>query len=505
MKVTFAHSADARHRVRPWLASRTAALWIAYLALAALLALPLLLVEVPLGVDTLSHLARIHVRAHIVDDADLARLFEVRDVLVPYMGLDWLLTPLARVMPTLVAGRVATVLLLWGVVGAVLVLQRAFTGRIGFEPLLLGLVSYNALLGWGFLNYMLGVVGALLGLAAWHGMRGRPWLLRLALFTAVATALYFVHLLALALYGVMLGAYEVFGRPRTWRTPVRDWVLLGAQFLPAVLLWVQLAMPPPGGETGMLWLPAAKALALTSPFLFSGAAGGLDPGMAVFVGCVFLLVRLTRTGALRWDRRLAAPAAVLVLMGLVMPTRAFGVFFVDLRFPAIGAYLAVAAIRAAPGATRRWLPLALALAAAGLVQAGSAGGAMRACDRQYGELRAALQMVPRGAILTAVQETEAPAPGVPCTNLRVYDHMPQLVTLERSGYSPDFFARVTAVTVRDGQATDRDPWPAHLFTPDMLPPAGYLLWMHLGNHARPVPLGLTLLHSGSFFDLFSIP
>ncbi len=505
MKVTFAQGADAPCRARLWPVSRTAALWTAYLALAALLAAPLLLVEVPLGVDTLNHLARIHARVHIADDPDIARLFELRDVLVPYMGLDWLLTPLARVMPTLVVGRVATVLLLWGTVGAVVALQRAFAGRIGFEPLAMGLVSYNAVLAWGFLNYMLGVIGALLGLAAWHAMRERPWLLRLVLFTAVATALYFTHLLALALYGVMLGAYEVFGRPGAWRTPVRDWALLGAQFLPAALLWVQLAMPPPGGETGMSWLPAAKALALTSPFLFSGAAGGLDPGMAVFVGCVFLLVRLTRTGALRWDRRLAAPAAVLVLMGLVVPTRAFGVFFVDMRFPVIGAYLAAAAIRAAPGATRRWLPLVLALTAAALVQAGSAGEAMRACDRQYGELRAALQMVPRGATLTAVQETEAPAPGVPCTNLRVYDHMPQLITLERSGYSPDFFARVTAVTVRDGQPTDRDPWPAHLVTPDMLPPSGHLLWMHLGNHARPVPPGLTLLRGGSFFDLFSIP
>ena len=472
----------------------------AYGLVAILLAVPILAAEVPLGIDTLNHLARIHVRAHIADDPDLARLFEVRDHLVPYMGLDWLLTPLARVMPTLVAGRVGIVLLLWGTVGAVLALQRAFTGRIGFEPLLMGLVSYNALLAWGFLNYMLGVIGALLGLAAWHAMRGRPWLLRLALFTAVATALYFVHLLALALYGAMLGAYEVFGRPRAWCTPARDWVLLAAQFLPAALLWQQLAMPP-GEETGLLWLPMAKVQVVASAFLFFGAASGL----AVFVMCTFLLLDLSRTGALHWNQRLAVSAAVLMVIGLVMPSQAFGVSVVDLRFPVAVACLAIAAVRVAPGADRRLLPLAPLLIVAALVQIGSAGAAMRTCDRHYSELRGALRDLPRGTILTAVQEIEAPAPGIPCNDPSVYIHMPQLVTLERSGYSPDFFARVTTVTVRDGQAADRNPWPAHLVTSDILPRSGYLLWMHLGNHDRPVTPGLTLLRGGSFFDLFSIP
>ena len=83
-----------------------------------------------------------------------------------------MLTPLARVLPTLVAGRVFIVLLLWGMVGATAVVQRAFTGRVGFGPLLVGLVCYNGLLAWGFLNYLLGVVGALLGFAAWHALRG---------------------------------------------------------------------------------------------------------------------------------------------------------------------------------------------------------------------------------------------------------------------------------------------------------------------------------------------
>jgi len=41
--------------------------------------------------------------------------------------MDWLLTPLIAVVPTL--GRIATVLSVWGIKGAVAVLQRSSTSR----------------------------------------------------------------------------------------------------------------------------------------------------------------------------------------------------------------------------------------------------------------------------------------------------------------------------------------------------------------------------------------
>ena len=456
-----------------------------------------------MGVDTLNHLARIHVRAHIAGDADLARLYEVRDAWVPYMGLDWLMTPLARVMPTLAAGRVFIVLLLWATVGAVMVLQRTFTGRIGFEPLLMGLVSYNGLLAWGFLNYMVGVVAALLGLAAWHATRGRPWGWRLLLFTAVATSMYLVHLLALAVYGVMLGAYEVFGRPRPWRTPLRDWLVLGLQFIPAAALFLQLPMLPPGGNLGLVWRWHEKPVFLASPFLFSGAAGGLDAGLLVLLLCACALLLFTCTGVLRWNRGLAAVALVLAVMSVAAPKWALSVSMIDLRFPIVALCLAIAALSITPGAGWPLWPVPLVLAGATLFQVGSAATALRACDRQYTEVRAALQAVPPGEVLTAVQETEHLAPGSECTNLPIYENLPLLTVLERSGYNPGFYAAVTPVMVRDGRATDSGPIRAHRLTPDMLPRPGYVLWMHFGNHDRPIPPGLTPLREGSFFTLYA--
>ena len=454
--------------------------------------------------DSLNHFARIHVLANIGHDPDLARLFEVRDGSVPYMGLDWLLTPVARVLPTLVAGRVGIVLILWSTVGAAMVLRRTFSGRVGYEPLLVGLVSYNALLAAGFLNYLVGVVGALLGLAAWHALRDRAVPLRLLAGMGVATALFLTHLLGLAVYGLMLGGYEAFGRARAWRTPMRDWLVLGGGFVPSVILWLLLAPPMPIQQVspGFHWLLDMKAIVLLSPVYFSPNGAGVLLCFAVLAVCTGLGVILTRRGLLRWDRRLAAPAIVLALAGMAAPTWAMGVYLVDMRFPAVGAVLAVAALQAAPGAYRRLAPAALLLAVAGLAEIASASAAMHACDGQYRELRAGLQALPRGAVLDAVAETEAPVPGVPCSGLPIHSQMAQLVTIDRSGYSPAFFAQVTAVGVRGGLPTDTYPTPAHLVTDTTPSRHGYLLWMHMGNH-RPLPPGLTLLHAGSFFDLFA--
>jgi len=477
-----------------------------YGMLALLLAVPLLAAEVPLSMDSLNHFARIHVRANIAHDPDLARLFEVRNVVVPYMGLDWLLTPLARVLPTLVAGRVGIVLTLWGTVAAAMVLRRTFSGRVGYEPLLAGLFSYNALLAAGFLNYLVGVVGALLGLAAWHVLRDRAVPVRVLAGMGVATALFLTHLLGLAVYGLMLGGYEVFGRARAWRTPVQDWLVLAGGFVPTVILWLLLAPPMPvlRAESGFHWLLDMKAIVLLSPVYFSPKGSGLVLCFTILVGCAAFGTILTRRGLVRWDRRLAAPAVVLALAGMAAPTWAMGVYLVDMRFPAVGAVLAAAALRIAPGAGLRLAPVTLLLAAAAVAEVGSAAGAMHACDGQYRELRAGLQAVPRGAVLDAVAETQAPVPGVPCTSLSIHAQMAQLVTIDRSGYSPAFFANSTAVGVRGGLPTDTYPTPAHLVTDDVPPRHGYLLWMHMGNH-RPLPPSLTLLHAGSFFSVFATP
>jgi len=486
---------------RWWEAHCNAGVVLAYAALAALLAVPMLVAMVPLGVDDLNHLARIHIRAHIGTDPDLARLYEVRADVIPYLGMDLLLTPLARVLPTMVVGRLYLLALVWGLVGAVAVLQRVFTSRIGFGPLVAGLVAYNGLIAWGLLNYVLGLILALLAFAAWHSQRARPWLTRLVLFTGAATALYLTHLLAFVLYGTLVGSYELFGRARPWRTPPRDWLVLAGQAVPALLLWGTLATGVPSMELGTRYGLANKLFALESPFLFRGASGGFDVGLfaAIFSGVTLFLV--VRRGWLTCPRTLAGPMLVLLWLTIVLPTMTFGVFLIDYRLPVAAACLALAGLRLTSPARPLALPAAVVLALLTVVHVADVAVLMHRCDDQYAELRGALTGLPRGAELTTVLERTEPAPGSACTSLPIYEHIAQLVTIDRSGYAGDFFARVTSVAVRGGRLTDADPISAETFT--TAPTAGYVLWLHLGR-PRPAPPTLMLLRHGSFFDLWMV-
>jgi hypothetical protein len=488
-------------RLTRWLdGHRTGGLLLIYTVLAIALAIPILASNVPLGVDDLNHLARIHVRAHIGEDANLSRLFELRSDLYPYLGMDLLLTPLARVLPTMLVGRIYTIAILWGLVGATIVVQRAFTGRVGIGPAATGLVAYNSLMAWGLINYVLGIVVALLLFAAWHWQRARSWLFRLVVFCVAATGLYLTHLLAFVLYGVLVGSYELFGRAQPWRTPLRDWLVLAGQAVPALLLWNAVSVKMPSADLTFHYIPMAVAFALESPFLFSGAAGGFDAGLLTGLVCGALLIVGLWRGWLVLPRSLAAPVLVLLVLTIIVPFRALGVALLDYRPPVAAACLILAGLRLTPSFRNLVVPIATALAALTIVHVVDVASLMHRCDAQYGELRDALTTLPRGAELTTVLERSDPAPGGACTRLPIYEHIAQLVTIDRSGYAPDFFARVTSVAVRGGRVADSDPVSAESFIAP--PDTRYLLWIHLGRH-RADPAGFVPLRRGSFFDLWA--
>jgi hypothetical protein len=463
-----------------------------------LLAVPMLVANVPLGVDDLNHLARIYVRAHVDADPDLARVFAVRGDPIPYLGMDLLLTPLARVLPIMLVGRIYLVGLVWGLVGAVMVLRRVFVGRVGLAPAVVGLIAWNGLMAWGLVNYVLGLVLVLLVFAAWHAWRDWNWLARLAVFAIAATAIYLTHLLAFVLYGILVVSYEVFGRARPWQTPVRDWVVLAGQAVPGLLLWHALSGRMTIADFSIeYWLPS-KLYALESPFLFGGTLGGMDAGILVAWFCAVVVCIGLWRGWLTWPRTLAAPVLVLLALTVLLPYRAFGITLTDYRFAVPAACIALAGLRlTAP----RGRAIGVALLLFMVAHVADVSAVMHKCDAQYAELRQALAALPRGAELSTVLEWTEPKAGAACTSLPIYLHIDQLVTLDRSGYARDFFSRVTSVAVLGGRPTDTDPTPADEFTE--APASGYLLWIDLGR-SRPVPDRLVPLRHGSFFDLWAV-
>ena len=456
-----------------------------YACVLTALAWPVLWVDIPVGVDTLNHFARIHVRAHIATDPDLARLFEVRETLVPYLGMDWLLTPLVRVLDTLAVARVLTVALVWGAVGAVAAVQLAFTGRIGAGAAVAGLVAWNGLMAWGFLNYVLGLTAALLAFALWHAWRNRPAVWRLAVFGALCLALFLTHLLALLVYAGLVGLHALAYRDRRW--PV-----LVAQFVPPALLWLLATPPSPLGKLGLFYNLPSSVIALASPFLFRGGLGDADVGYLVLLASLALAGLLTRLGLLRWHRPLLGMAVAVTLVSVAVPVAAAGISWVNMRLPLVAACLAIAALRYTGPPV--WGAVAAALI---LIRVASVTGTMQDCAPHYAELRQAMAALPRGAVLVPVLE-RADTP-LACSSLPVYEHIADLVTLERSGLSTDFFAQTTSVRSR-GAITDRKAVELEDVTPGDLGP--HVLWIHLG-HEAPKPAGARVLVAGSFFDLLA--
>ena len=456
-----------------------------YACVLTALAWPVLWVDIPVGVDTLNHFARIHVRAHIATDPDLARLFEVRETLVPYLGMDWLLTPLVRVLDTLAVARVLTVALVWGAVGAVAAVQLAFTGRIGAGAAVAGLVAWNGLMAWGFLNYVLGLTASLLAFALWHAWRNRPAVWRLAVFGALCLALYLTHLLALLVYAGLVGLHALAYRDRRW--PV-----LVAQFVPPALLWLLATPPSPLGKLGLFYNLPSSVIALASPFLFRGGLGDADVGYLVLLASLALAGLLTRLGLLRWHRPLLGMAVAVTLVSVAVPVAAAGISWVNMRLPLVAACLAIAALRYTGPPV--WGAVAAALI---LIRVASVTSTMQDCAPHYAELRQAMAALPRGAVLVPVLE-RADTP-LACSSLPVYEHIADLVTLERSGLSTDFFAQTTSVRSR-GAITDRKAVELEDVTPGDLGP--HVLWIHLG-HEAPKPAGARVLVAGSFFDLLA--
>lgn len=468
----------------------------AYATLALVLSLPVLVSDIPSGVDALNHFARIHIRAHIDADPDLAQLFTPRDILIPYLGMDWLLTPLARVLPTLLVARIYEVGLAWGLTGAVMLLSRMVHGHLGYEAAATGLLAYNGLMAWGFINYMLGVIAALLAFAAWYAWGNRPWLWRLGVFGSFCAGLYLVHLLALVAYAVMVGAYETCGR--SWKDlPRRAAVILG-QFLPPILLWLATAVPRPHGAPEITYDWPNQIVALASPFLFSGALGGVDIGYVTLVLTGFLAVGFTRLGVLTWHRPLLATALAIMLLSVFLPVAVFGIFAINLRLPLVAACLAIAAVQLRPGAAlAQSAPLAVWIAILTVLQTGAVTREMARCGTDLTELRIALDSLPRGTVLTPVLERSG-ATGQ-CPGFPFYEHAAQLITIERSGYASDFFGDNTSVRSRlyPANLLARD---ASLVRPNTL--SGTILWLHLGQ-IRPAMQRLRPLHEGSFFSILT--
>jgi len=193
--------------------------WAVFAVLFLVAALPVLRVELPPLFDYPNHLARMDLLVRLPGSQALQRYYELRWRVIPNLGMDLIVPALARVLPLAWAGK-AFVLVTFALVAAGTgLVHRAAAGQWSLWPLFVFLFLYSRVLLWGFLNYLFGVGLALAAFALWIVLSQRDARSRLAISGALALALFFVHLMACVVYGVLVAGYELGALWRSWPRP----------------------------------------------------------------------------------------------------------------------------------------------------------------------------------------------------------------------------------------------------------------------------------------------
>jgi len=404
--------------------------WLIFAALLALAALPVFRAELPPLFDYPNHLARMYLLLHLADSETLRRFYELGWEPVPNLAMDAIVPLLASLVPLAWAGKLFAVATIGLLAGGAALLHRAARGGWSLWPLAAFLFLFTRSFLWGFLNYLFGLGLALVALAAWLALARRPLAARLAVSAGFALAIYFCHLMACAVYGVLvLGSeLELAWRERSAGAGLRRLALAGLPFLPVLALF--LLAPGAGGEIHF-GRPARKL-----DLLF----GVFDNYDRVFdVACFVLLALLA---AVAYGRRLLCVVpglrGALLLLGatyLLTPAQIMTASAVDHRLPPALALVLAAATAAPRLGPRARRAIALGLLALFMVRMGVIAVVWERAGGVYGPLLAALDRVPEGGRLAVAYPSDA-------FNFERYPktHLPALAVVRRRAFVPTLFA-----------------------------------------------------------------
>jgi hypothetical protein len=244
---------------------------LAAVVLMTALIFPLFLTEIPPVVDYPNHLARAYLLAFGKADPVLAKMFDPRWGIIPNLASDILLPPILHLVPLYSAGKIVLAIsLLLPLLGGWTYSYCLF-GRWSFWSLGAVFVAFNLTFLLGFLNFQIGMGMAFFMAAAWVRWRERRPAVALAAMAAGAIAVFFCHLIGLALLMVLVGVHELDWLLGTTAGERRAQILrrlaaLVLVFTPSLILY--LCSPASEAEGRLVWLSVRlKSLLLLAPLL----------------------------------------------------------------------------------------------------------------------------------------------------------------------------------------------------------------------------------------------
>jgi hypothetical protein len=476
---------------------------------------PLLLAPYPFLHDYSEHVARMAVIATIDDNPLLQRFYSIHWQLVPNLGMDLIVPPLIPLMGVEAAGKLFYFLCIYLVLSGAVAVNRSLLRRLTLWPLAGFLFIHNKTFDGGTLNYVLGVGLALWAFAGWIALRERDWRLRLAASTLATLALYVTHLFAVAFYGLLVLAFEL------WRlaTGPRARVALGGDLaafaLPFVIVLALLLDSATSGQGHILWDIYGKRIGLYG--LLTGFDDPLEIAvhLAAALGLLWALAR----------RRLRLHPVGLIVLGValivfpLMPTMMFGSWGADERFPA-GILFLLLGLSSWEMTRRERIGFLAALVALAALESVSVTRGELAITRFDEALIASFDEIQPGS---RVLVTRMPQSRLRWSEANGYFHAASLAIIERSVLTSNVYShpghhimsvkppyRATSdgsedppPTVADLAAVDAAPGETTAFYRDWRQHYDYLYVYFFDGNAPPLP-GLERVASGPHFQLFRI-
>ena len=403
-----------------------------------------------------------HILATIGHSPALQRYYEVHWSPIPYLAMDAVVPPLLHLFPIYFAGKLFTaaciLLPVWGTVAVHYAVHR----RASLVPCAAYLFATNALLSFGFLNFLFTTGLALLLFAAWTASDAWPRWRRAALFAPSVLVLYFGHAFACGAYCLAVFGLETARALRArFRPPVRVLADLAAALLQAVpALYFAATLNVAAGYVGPLRRhygnPEEKLGAALSPAFY------LHDEVHVFVLLCIALAALLLAGRLRLHSALWPAVLVVAAAAVATPHVLASTWGTDLRFPLVAALLIVSALSVRLGRAGR------AGALAGLfvmvsVKSFDAWGALRSVDSQFIEMQSVLAELPSGRRLLSVS-LNLHNTGHERVPINTQWHLPMVATIKHDAFLPLLFTGITTVRVRQPYRTSSTPngWPVSL-------------------------------------------
>lgn len=322
--------------------------------LALLSTAPFVIAPLPMMPDYFSHIGRYHVMNHGRDSAWLRQYYAFHWTLIGNLGVDLLMVPLGRLLPTETAASIAAGMIPPLTIAGIHAVTKAVWGRIEAPALLALPFVYSFTFLYGFVNYHLAVALALLALAGWIRSGAWPAWRRWLVFLPVAAVLWIAHIAGWAVFLLLIGCWEVASARRAGAGLFASVRSAAIRCLPVALpLGAILAWRSDSGGTRFYLEDLLSKLDWVRILLRSEVMWLDLATMAVMLVVGFALLR---EPTVRRDPRLMLGAAALFICFLLLPLMVLGSFFADGRLLPVMAMVFFMAT-AVPGRVARLVAL----------------------------------------------------------------------------------------------------------------------------------------------------